>query len=203
MQLATNYDLIADALFNEGAIVLPNFLPAALNQQLFDYVSSLSAQSFKPAGIGRNNDMQLNQQVRNDQTRWLSNKRPIEQSYLTIMDECRLQLNHRLFLGLFDYEAQFAIYAAGSYYQRHIDAFKGRSNRILSTVFYLNPDWQQEDGGELIIYQPDNTEIYRRVSPEFGTMVIFLSERFPHEVLTANRDRYSIAGWFRINQHYD
>jgi SM-20-related protein len=30
-------------------------------------------------------------------------------------------------------------------------------------------------------------------------VVIFLSERIPHEVLPATRDRYSIAGWFRVN----
>jgi len=27
--------------------------------------------------------------------------------------------------------------------------------------------------------------------------VIFLSERFPHEVLPAKKKRHSIAGWFR------
>jgi len=26
-----------------------------------------------------------------------------------------------------------------------------------------------------------------------------LSEEFPHEVLIAKRDRYSIFGWFRLN----
>lgn len=30
-------------------------------------------------------------------------------------------------------------------------------------------------------------------------MVVFLSEKFPHEVLKANRKRYSIAGWFRVD----
>ena len=25
------------------------------------------------------------------------------------------------------------------------------------------------------------------------------SKEFPHEVLPANRDRYSVAGWFRVN----
>lgn len=32
-----------------------------------------------------------------------------------------------------------------------------------------------------------------------GTLVVFLSEEFEHEVLPAKRDRYSIAGWFRVN----
>ena len=37
------------------------------------------------------------------------------------------------------------------------------------------------------------------MTPSFGSVAIFLSEEFPHEVLPATRDRYSIAGWFRVN----
>jgi len=28
-------------------------------------------------------------------------------------------------------------------------------------------------------------------------MVLFLSDKFPHEVLPSKIDRYSIAGWFK------
>jgi SM-20-related protein len=38
-----------------------------------------------------------------------------------------------------------------------------------------------------------------KVTPLMGTLVLFLSEDFPHEVLPATRDRYAIAGWYRIN----
>jgi len=195
----TVYDQIANALVEDGYIILENFLPSKLTQQLYQHVSTLPKQQFKPAAIGRNNDRQLNQEIRSDQTRWLSDETPCEQTYLTVMDECRRQLNQNLFLGLHDYEAHFSHYAAGSYYQRHIDVFKGKSSRAVTTVFYLNPEWEQTDGGELIIYHPDSEDILCRVSPEFGTMVIFLSECFPHEVLAATRDRYSIAGWFRVD----
>lgn len=37
------------------------------------------------------------------------------------------------------------------------------------------------------------------VQPKGGRLVVFLSEQFPHEVLTSHVDRFSIAGWFRIN----
>ncbi|WP_338057695.1 2OG-Fe(II) oxygenase [Shewanella japonica] len=37
------------------------------------------------------------------------------------------------------------------------------------------------------------------VTPSLGTIVVFLSEEFPHEVLPAKLDRYSIAGWFCLN----
>jgi len=38
-----------------------------------------------------------------------------------------------------------------------------------------------------------------QVTPSYGTLVTFLSEEMPHEVLVSKRDRYAIAGWFRVN----
>lgn len=195
----TVYDQIADALAQDGYIILPDFLPTKITELLYQHVTHMPTQQFKSAGIGRNDDRQVRQQIRNDKTSWLSKDSLAEQNYLSVMEECRHQLNQRLFLGLFDYEAHFAHYPEGSYYQRHIDAFRGQSNRVVTTVFYLNPNWSKDMGGELIIYTPDSEEVVHRVSPSFGTMVIFLSDRFPHEVLAAKQDRYSIAGWFRTN----
>ena len=88
-------------------------------------------------------------------------------------------------------------YAPGAFYERHVDAFKGQSNRILSTVTYLNPSWQSEWGGEFVLYQPESNTQLARERPEQGKLVIFMSEGMPHEVLVAAQDRYSIAGWFR------
>lgn len=194
-----NYDLIANSLSDDGYIILSEYLPSELTTALYQHITHLPEQRFTTAGIGRHNDLQLNPQIRNDQTLWLTPEHNLEKMYLNSMDELRQQLNQRLFLGLFDYEAHFAHYAPESYYHRHVDAFKGHSNRILSSVFYLNPNWQQHEGGELIIYSPDSTDNLCHVSPILGTMALFLSERFPHEVLPAKRDRYSIAGWFSVN----
>ncbi|MFB0911982.1 MAG: 2OG-Fe(II) oxygenase, partial [Glaciecola sp.] len=111
----------------------------------------------------------------------------------------RTYLNQHLFLGLFSFESHFSHYAAGSFYKRHLDAFKGEANRILSVVAYLNPNWQIGDGGELVLYKDEFDTQGLKVIPALGTLAIFLSEEFPHEVLPAKRDRYSIAGWYRIN----
>ena len=35
--------------------------------------------------------------------------------------------------------------------------------------------------------------------PVCRTVVLFLSEEMPHEVRPARRDRYSVTGWFRLN----
>ncbi len=198
--MTINYNTIADSLASEGYIVLPNFLSDDLTEQLYQNVSKLPEEQFKQAGIGRNNDLQINQQIRGDLTHWLSGETACERNYLAAMDELRLELNSKLFLGLFDYESHYSHYKSGSYYQRHVDAFEGRSNRIVTTVFYLNHNWTADNGGELILYQNNTNNVLQHISPSFGTMVIFLSERSPHEVLSANRDRYSIAGWFRIDR---
>lgn len=111
----------------------------------------------------------------------------------------QVYLNRRLFLGLFSFESHFAHYSPGDFYKKHYDAFRGGANRILSIVVYLNHGWQPDDGGELVLYLDDKDREGIKVTPSFGSVAIFLSEEFPHEVLPATRDRYSIAGWFRVN----
>ena len=72
-------------------------------------------------------------------------------------------------------------------------------NRVLSTVLYLNPDWQSEDAGELVMYAPNRSNTILTVSPVLNRCMLFLSDNFPHEVLFTQAARYSIAGWFRVN----
>jgi SM-20-related protein len=65
---------------------------------------------------------------------------------------------------------------------------------MLSCVLYLNDGWRAEDGGALRLYLPTR---HCDVLPRAGTLVAFLSERFEHEVLPAQRERLSLTGWFR------
>lgn len=193
------FDLVADALIVQGYCILPQLLPPALTQDLYRRVARLDKHNdFVPAGIGREQMHQLNENIRTDETRWLDPESSIDQAYLSYMSAFRLAMNQRLFLGLFDYEAHYAHYPTEAFYKRHVDAFKGQSNRILTTVMYLNPLWQPHDGGQLQIYDHTNDNMIISVEPKIGTFVVFLSEQFPHEVLAAKRDRYSIAGWFRV-----
>ncbi len=66
-------------------------------------------------------------------------------------------------------------------------------------MYYLNEGWSEEDGGELIIYAK-NGDFLTKVIPKSNTLVIFLSDTFPHEVKPSRKKRYSIAGWFRIDK---
>lgn len=196
---------IATAIEQRGYAIEAQALPPALTESLFLDVVRSDDDDFRRAGIGRQDDHHLNRFVRTDQIRWIEPNQGANGAFLAWMENLRLALNRRLFLGLFDYEAHFARYEPGAYYKRHLDAFAGRSNRVLSTVLYLNPDWQLDQGGELLIYPADDplpvTEPIERLLPRLGTLVVFLSEVFPHEVLPASRTRHSIAGWFRINNN--
>ncbi|MEE4639797.1 MAG: 2OG-Fe(II) oxygenase [Wenzhouxiangella sp.] len=151
------------------------------------------------AGIGREADFRIRTDIRGDRIHWLSRADPVQARFLQQMDALRLMLNSRLFLGLFEFEAHYALYPAGSCYRRHVDSFRGAANRVVSLVAYLNRRWGDEDGGELVLYDETESNALATISPRAGSVVLFLSEEVPHEVLPASRDRLSIAGWFRLN----
>ncbi len=195
----TQLDNIADQLAENGFIILPQALDDSLLDALLDQAQTLTSEHWQRAGIGRAEQFQRDESIRSDSICWIDGKVPCEADFLHQMDSLRQGLNQRLFMGLFDYESHFAVYTSGQFYQKHIDALKGKSNRVLSTVLYLNQEWQQQDAGELLIYDKSGKQVIKRVEPKKGTLAIFLSEEFPHEVLPAQRTRFSIAGWFRIN----
>lgn len=194
------FDSLLDGLVDQHWFVAENYLPEALCQQLLEDLQQLRAQSLlTPAGIGRGQEHLQDTKIRGDYTHWLDGNTPAQAAYLTIMRELKDTLNRELFLGLFEYECHYALYPPGAFYQRHLDSFRGRSNRKVTTVLYLNPDWQQADAGAMRIFHPDTGQPIMDVPPRSGTLVCFLSEELPHEVLPTQAERASIAGWFRCN----
>ncbi len=193
------FDKIADALVNTGYIVLPHALNHRVVLDLQQRIQSIPSDCWLPAGIGRNQKYQRNAEIRTDKIAWISEHNKIESVFLACMEKLRQAINRRLFLGLFDYECHFAIFSKESFYQKHLDSLKGKSNRIVSTVLYLNSHWWPADAGELLIYSLQTNKPVQSVLPHLGTLAILLSEQIPHQVIKANRQRYSIAGWFRVN----
>ncbi|MGS0681325.1 2OG-Fe(II) oxygenase [Shewanella sp. 125m-7] len=191
-------DTIADALVETGYIVLPDTLPSSVCEPLLQSSKNASWDDFRPAAIGRGGEQQLVESIRSDQIRWLSEQQTADKRYLDLMTQLRLGMNKRLFMGLFDFESHYAIYEPGAFYLKHSDVLQGTRNRILTSVLFLNHDWKPEHGGELIVYD-ENDKPIETIAPEFGKWVVFLSERFPHEVLRTEVNRYSIAGWFRVS----
>lgn len=180
-------DVIADALVDKGYIFLPELVPAHISQVLLEKVQATEIHELKAASIGRGAEQQLNPDIRRDRIQWLDEQHEPDSLYLDLMMQLKEGLNRRLFMGLFDYESHYAVYQPGAFYKKHVDALKGSQNRILTTVFFLNPDWIPEHCGELVIFDEDDNEI-EHIAPKMGHFVIFLSERFPHEV-----DRKSVV----------
>ena len=157
-----------------------------------------AAGAFRAAGVGT--DRRQAPQLRGDQILWLDPTTPsaAQRAVLDGLEALRLELNRECVLGLFELEVHFAAYPPGAGYSTHVDRFRDDDSRVLSIALYLNADWRVEDGGALRLYlAAAGREPYADIAPVGGTLVAFLSERFPHEVLPARRERLSLTGWFR------
>ncbi len=199
-ELELLWDKIANALVDPGYIILDSVLSDQV-KNLMQHLDNLEQQGMASAGIGRGQGFHQSKQIRGDSIHWLSDQHPIEKAFLDWVEKCRIGLNLRLYLGLMDYECHFAVYPAGSFYQKHLDSFRDKGSnrpvRRISIVFYLNQDWNLENGGALVLYDETGQRILESVAPECGRMLVFLSEKFPHEVKMAHQKRRSIAGWIR------
>ncbi len=191
------YSKITDALVNDGVIVIKNAFNPKLSTALLD--SAKNEQDFHRAGISGASNLHLNKSRRKDKIHWLDESSLSQKEFLSFANGLKEYLNRELYLGLSYYESHFAIYDKGDFYENHLDCFKNFKNRVVTTVYYLNDDWGEDDGGELIVYDEDSNFL-EKVIPEANTLVVFMSEKFPHEVLPAKKRRYSIAGWFRIDK---
>ncbi len=192
-------DLVCHDLSERGFSVQPSCLDLNLISALQEQVFALPHEEFNAAGVGRQKNFMRNDFIRSDEVCWIVGDTQAGAAWLQWTESLRLAINQRLFMGLFSFESHYARYRPGARYKRHLDAFRGSSNRVLSIVAYLNNDWLQQDGGELVLYRDQKDRVGLKVTPLAGTVVLFLSEIFPHEVLPASRDRYSVAGWYRIN----
>jgi SM-20-related protein len=189
------FDSIADELAERGYAVADQFLSQEEVQtvlSLDDFKNGIDR--FKKAGIGKQQDLKINESIRGDYIQWLDKNSvlPPLAIYLQRIDDLRLYLNRSLFLSLVDFEVHMTIYPAGSYYKRHLDQFKKDDHRKLSVICYLNQNWKSDDGGQLRIYHKDGES---EVLPLAGRLVCFRSDQLEHEVLPATRDRLSLTGW--------
>ena len=193
------FENIVDDLVTKGFSIQEHGLPDFITQALLACQRSISEAEYQAAGIGRAENYQKAEKVRGDEICWITGSSSEGALWLSWCEAMQQYVNRSLFMGLFSFESHFACYEPGKFYKRHVDAFKGQGNRVLSLVAYLNDDWTSEDRGELVLYADESDLIGTRVLPMKGTFVVFLSEQFPHEVLPAARCRHSVAGWFRVN----
>ena len=191
------YSNISNTLVDDGYIIIENALEQRLCKNLLLLAQEESG--YENAGISNSSQLHIDSTKRSDKTRWIDDDNHTQSEYLSFTTGLLKYLNRSLYLGLKYYESHFAIYEKGDFYEKHLDAFKHSKNRVVTTVYYLNEDWEENDGGKLIIYDSHNNKL-TTVSPKANTLVVFMSDIFPHEVLPAKKERYSIAGWFRVDK---
>ena len=188
-------------VYQNGYAVMDNFITEDYRNRLLEEQQDLLRHGqFRHAGIGKGDAFTIRPEIRSDKVLWMDsfNLTPIQSEYWALVDQIRVSINQRCFLGLRSFEAHFAMYPPGSFYLRHLDQFQQVKYRVVTIILYLNDEWTSEDGGALRMYLPtEGGEEILDVYPEGGKLVVFLSAEIPHEVMTTYKDRISITGWLR------
>ncbi len=185
-------------LMADGVVIRDQFLAPSRVRALLDCAHSRRERGdFDPARIGSDRTLQRREDIRGDSICWMAP--PLLAAETALLDELervRLEFNREGLLGLFDLELHYAWYRPGAGYARHVDQPRGRTQRRVSLVLYLNEDWNPGAGGVLRIF--DSNDRYRDVEPIAGRLVCFLTAGREHEVLPTRQHRLSISGWFRV-----
>lgn len=184
-----------DVLSDIDLLVIDRFLPQELLDNTFAFLQQKQEEDeFKKAALGDAFSRQVVSEIRGDFAYWLDKERDVElSSFFGIAEELKDKLNRYCFLSLSGYEFHLTHYPKGSYYKKHLDQFKERSNRLISVIIYLNKDWKKGDGGELKVYSKNGEDIL--IEPIANRCVIFKSDVVEHEVLPTKISRYSLTGW--------
>lgn len=189
------FDAAITAFAADGWCLVPNLLTSAQTQALAGECTRMyDAQQLTPARVGAGRDASL---LRGDRTLWFERSAltVAQQAFTDRIDTLQRVLSRALLLGLVEHESHYAVYPPGAGYARHLDRLRDTDARVVSAVFYLNEGWQDAEGGALRLYLGDGS--HRDIHPHAGTLLLFLSAQFEHEVLPATRDRLSIACWMR------
>ena len=132
--------------------------------------------------------------IRGDRIRWIDESCPAGMAYLASINNLGRYFNQSLYVGIRSSEAHYACYPAGFGYQWHTDNPKGRDERVISAVFYLNDDWTDTDGGQITVINKQGETM--QLLPKLNRLVIFDSN-LRHQVEITHRQRFSIATWLR------
>jgi SM-20-related protein len=189
--------LLSDHLVRHGFWIQDSLFDSQVLQELNSTFND-HLNDFKPASIGHKSSKTVNESLRSDSICWVDESNTQLQSYCLMIQAVTNRLKSELYLPIRRTETQIALYKEGQFYSRHKDRHFNSSQRLVTSVFYLNDNWKAGDGGELIIY-PSNTNLnitQQVVEPISNRLVVFLSE-LEHEVLETYQTRKSFTTWFR------
>ena len=154
---------------------------------------------FKKSAIGNKVNESIEKSIRGDFILWINEaeQSELEKLFFNKINDLVAYLNRTCFMGILHKEFHYAVYPEGTFYKRHLDTFQNDGRRKLSIVCYLNDErWQKSNGGELVIYNENETE--EVIYPLPGRVVIFESQFLEHEVKPVQKDRrLSITGWLK------
>ena len=191
------FDLLIDSYLENNIGIDVDFLTEKLSAGLQQNIHQLQQDDKMIfAGVGNETVMDTNQKMRGDKIYWMdkSHDNIFEQEFLHHIEKFIERLNSTCYTSINDYEFHYAVYEEGAGYKRHKDQFRNDSNRKYSLINYLNKNWLEADGGQLIIYQKNES---LKIQPQSQTAVFFKSDEMEHEVINAKHRRLSISGWLK------
>lgn len=195
--MENQFDEIIDSYLENNVGVDTNFITQALSTGLQENIRQLQRDDRMNRALVGNKEVKDDlQKMRGDRIFWLDKNNPnaFEQEFLQHAESFIEHLNRTCYTGINDYEFHYAVYEEGCFYKRHKDQFKNDDSRKYSLINYLNEDWLEEDGGQLLVYKSEGIQ---KISPQSQTAVFFKSDEMEHEVSMANRSRMSISGWLK------
>lgn len=182
-------DQILDDLNQQGFSLIDHAYDASYIKQLMAECRSNLAY-FRDAAI--QNGVVSN--IRSDRILWLNENLSISHQHVQNLLALGQIFNRVFYLGIKEVEAHFSCYEAGEFYALHRDNPKGKNSRMISAVYYLHDQWQEDWGGELRLQ--DKHEVWHTIRPEPNRLALFQSDIL-HEVLEAKHQRLSITAWLR------
>lgn len=184
-----NIEQIIDALDQQGFAIIDHAYPSDYLNNLVNECT-LNLNKFRDAAI--QNGVVSN--IRSDHILWIEDNLPFAQQHIEKLHSVSQALNHAFYLGIKEVEAHFACYNAGEFYALHRDNPQNKNGRIISSVFYLHEQWNDEWGGQLRLQ--DKHDQWHIISPQPNRIALFQSDLL-HEVLLSKQQRLSITAWLR------
>lgn len=164
--------LIATYIENKVGIS-EHFLSTNLANNLKQNLIFLNQKSLlTEAGIGNSEKVTYDGAIRSDSIYWLDkkNNNQFENEFFIQIEAFIVYLNQSCYAGITGYEFHYSLYESGDFYLKHLDQFKNNPSRKYSMISYLNSNWQETDGGELLIHQVNNNQ---KIAPTQGKTVFF------------------------------
>lgn len=196
--MQAQFDELIESFITGKVGISETFISKQLAAALARNVSTLNGEgALMLAGIGAGNNHATKTEIRRDRTKWLEagTKNEAEQEFLDLVAQFIAHLNRTCYTGLNASEFHYALYEQGAFYGRHKDQFRNDGARKFSLICYLNDNWAEQDGGQLIIHHEDRA--VQSILPNSGRTVFFQSDVVEHEVAAANKPRMSVTGWLK------